>query len=127
MKTLKWLLACTFVAMALARSAEARPQYKLVVDEKVKGQKIEPVVQELKCDFCHVPKENKKIRNTYGMALTKCGLNAERFNELRSDRNKLATFVQEVMKKAEAEKSPNGRTFGDLIKEGRAPGASLAQ
>jgi hypothetical protein len=122
MKTLRWLLVSTFVVACLAQAALARPGYKTVLDAEAKGAKIEPVVKELKCNFCHVDKAEKKIRNTYGVALIKSGLNEERFNELKADKEKLAQCVKTVMKKADAEKAPSGVTFGELIKAGKAPG-----
>jgi len=123
MKTLRWLLVSAFVVACFAQSAQARPGYKPILDAEVKGTKIEVVAGELKCNFCHVDKEEKKVRNTYGMALTKCGLTATKFDELKGDKAKLADHVKEAMKKAEAVKSPSGETFGDLIKAGKAPGA----
>jgi len=121
MKTLRWLLVSAIVG-CVAQAALARPGYKTVLDAEVKGAKIEPVVKELKCNFCHVEKEEKKVRNAYGVALIKSGLSEERFNELKADKEKLAQCVKTVMKKAEAEKTPSGETFGDLIRAGKAPG-----
>jgi hypothetical protein len=124
MKTLSWLFVSALLVACLPPSAEARPGYKLVLDAEAKGKKIEPVVSELKCNFCHVDKQAKKVRNTYGMALTKCGLTPAKYDELKGDKPKLADFVKEAMKKAEALKSPGGTTFGDLIKAGKAPGSA---
>jgi hypothetical protein len=106
----------------LAQSALARPDYKKVVDSATKDTKIAPVVEELKCNFCHVDKQEKKVRNDYGQALAKCGLSEEKFKELKADKEKLAEYVKEAMKKAAAEKSASGVTFGELIKAGKAPG-----
>jgi hypothetical protein len=104
------------------QSAQARPDYKKVVDATSKDTKLAPVVEELKCNLCHVDKEEKKVRNDYGQALAKCGLSEEKYKELKEDKEKLAAYVKEVMKKAEAEKSAGGATFGELIKAGKAPG-----
>jgi hypothetical protein len=106
----------------LAQSALARPDYKKVVDSATKETKLAPVVEELKCNLCHVDKQEKKIRNDYGQALVKCGLSEEKFKELKADKEKLAEYVKEAMKKAEAEKSASGVPFGELIKAGKAPG-----
>lgn len=124
MKTLSWLFVSALVVACLSQPAQARPGYKTVLDDEAKGKKIEPVAAELKCNFCHVDKQAKKVRNTYGMALAKCGLTPEKFDELKGDKDKLAGFVKDTMKKAEALKSPSGATFGDLIKAGKAPGAA---
>lgn len=124
MRKLGLLLVSLFVVGLLAQSATARPDYKKVLDARAKDAKIAPVVDELKCNFCHVKDKEKKVRNTYGQALMKCGLTEERFNELKADKEKLAEFVKAVMKKADAEKAAGGQTFGDLIKAGKAPGTA---
>jgi hypothetical protein len=111
-----------FLVGMLVQSAQARPDYKKVLDAASKDTKIAPVVEELKCNVCHVDKEEKKVRNDYGQALVKCGLSEEKYKELKADKEKLADFIKEVMKKAEAEKSASGATFGELIKAGKAPG-----
>jgi hypothetical protein len=111
-----------FVIGLFVQSAQARPDYKKVADSTSKDTKLAPVVEELKCNLCHVDKEEKKVRNDYGQALVKCGLSEEKFKELKADKEKLAEYVKEVMKKAEAEKSASGATFGELIKAGKAPG-----
>lgn len=115
-------LAGVFVVGLLVQSVLARPDYKKVVDSTTKQTKIAPVVEELKCNFCHVDKQEKKVRNDYGQALAKCGLSEEKFKELKADKEKLAEYVKQVMKKVEGEKSANGVPFGDLIKAGKAPG-----
>jgi hypothetical protein len=123
-RTLGSLLVGVFVVGLLAQSALARPPYKKVLDAQAKDTKIAPVVETLKCNFCHVEKEEKKVRNTYGQALVKSGLNEEVFKELKTDEEKLAACIKAVMKKAEAEKAASGETFGDLIKAGKAPGTA---
>lgn len=122
MKKLGLTLVALFVVGLLVQSAMARPDYKKVLDTVSKDTKVAPVVEELKCNVCHVDKEEKKVRNDYGQALIKCGLTEEKYKELKADKEKLADFVKEIMKKAEAEKSASGATFGELIKAGKAPG-----
>ncbi len=122
MKKFGLTLAGLFVVGLFVQSAQARPDYKKVADSTSKDTKLAPVVEELKCNLCHVDKEEKKVRNDYGQALVKCGLSEEKFKELKADKEKLAEYVKEVMKKAEAEKSASGATFGELIKAGKAPG-----
>ena len=63
------------------------------------------------CKICHVG-ESKKDRNDYGQALAK----------LIQKEEKDGDKVKEVLKKVEAEKSSvEGRTFGDLLKDGKLP------
>jgi hypothetical protein len=122
MKKLGLTLVALFVVGLLVQSAMARPDYKKVLDTVSKDTKVASVVEELKCNVCHVDKEEKKVRNDYGQALIKCGLTEEKYKELKADKEKLADFVKEIMKKAEAEKAASGATFGELIKAGKAPG-----
>ncbi len=122
MKKLGLTLVALFVVGLLVQSAMARPDYKKVLDTVSKDTKVASVVEELKCNVCHVDKEEKKVRNDYGQALIKCGLTEEKYKELKADKEKLAEFVKEIMKKVEAEKSASGATFGELIKAGKAPG-----
>ena len=122
MKKLGLTLVALFVVGLLVQSAMARPDYKKVLDTVSKDTKVASVVEELKCNVCHVDKEEKKVRNDYGQALIKCGLTEEKYKELKADKEKLADFVKEIMKKVEAEKSASGATFGELIKAGKAPG-----
>lgn len=124
MRTLGLLLVGVFVTGVLVQSALARPDYKKVLDAQAKGTKIAPVVEELKCNFCHVKDKEKKIRNAYGQALAKSGLSEEKFKAMKEDKEKLMECVKAVMKKADAEKSSAGATFGDLIKAGKAPGTA---
>ena len=122
MKKLGLTLVALFVVGLLVQSAMARPDYKKVLDTVSKDTKVASVVEELKCNVCHVDKEEKKVRNDYGQALIKCGLTEEKYKELKADKEKLAEFVKEIMKKVEAEKSASGATFGELITAGKAPG-----
>lgn len=98
-----------FVGAIVASQAQARPNYCksfIAQYENVKEAK------DAKCAICHPGKE-KKERNVYGVALSKC-LGAEKV----TDEGK----VVECLKKAETEKSQvAGKTFGDLLKDGKLP------
>lgn len=115
------LLVSVFVVGLLASSAVARPDYKKVLDAEAKGKKIAPVVEELKCNFCHVKGKEKATRNTYGEALAKSGLSEENYVDQKEDKEKIAASVKAAMKKAAAEKSACGEPFGKLIEAGKAP------
>jgi len=117
------LLVSVFVVGVLASSALARPDYKKTLDAEAKGKKIAPVVEELKCNFCHVKGKEKAVRNTYGEALAKSGLSEENYVDQKEDKEKLAAHVKAAMKKAAAEKSASGEPFGKLIEAGKAPGS----
>ena len=113
-----WTLGAAMVAVmfvASSQQAEARPPFVGVFGKQypaLKGQ-----VKKAKCGVCHPAANNKKkkIRNDYGKALGKA---IGKKNE--KDKAKVAA----AMKKIESEKSgTEGKTFGDLIKEGKLPGA----
>ena len=98
-----------FVGVFLTRQAQARPNYCktfIAQYENVKEAK------EAKCAICHPGKE-KKERNAYGVALSKC-LGAEKIKD--------EAKIKESLKKVEGEKSAvEGKTFGDLLKDGKLP------
>lgn len=106
------------VAMFVLTGSEAmaRPKYMNVFNAtypdlvKKKG-----TDGKLTCAVCH-PKTDKKVRNNYATAV---GGKLEKKNE--TDEAK----IKEALTKAEGEKSATeGKTFGDLIKEGELPGTS---
>lgn len=107
-------LLLTFVVLSTGQ-AEARPPFvgvfKKTYPELAKNKEIK-----VNCAVCHNTKENKKKkhRNNYGVALAKA---IGKKNE--KDKEKVAA----ALKKIEAEKSHvEGKTFGELIKEGKLPG-----
>ncbi len=121
MKKLGLVLFCLFMVGVVVQSAEARPDYKKASDAKWGESKIGEILKTEKCNLCHFGK-TKKNRNDLGKALIKCGLNPEKYAELKSDKAKLVEFATEVLTKAEGEKSSkDGKTFGDLIKAGEDP------
>ncbi len=101
-----------FAFLTTAQVAHARPDYNKAfwaLYEKELGKEAETV----KCGACHFGQE-KKNRNDYGKAM---GEGLEKKNE------KDAEKIKAALKKAEGAKSATeGKTFGDLIKEGKLPG-----
>lgn len=92
-------------------NAEARPQYL----EQFKNT-YEPLAEQAemkKCSVCH-GMGKKTERNAYGNALVE---------ELKDEKNvKDKESIEKMMKAAETKKSGvEGKTFGDLIKEGKLP------
>ncbi len=80
---------------------------------------LEKQAKKAKCNVCHYGKK-KKNRNDYGETLRKIfAKNKKKKNE------KDAKIIKEVLKKAAKKKSSvKGKTFGDLIKEGKLPGTA---
>ncbi len=96
-------------ASAFNGEAEARPKYKSAFEKKY------PKVAEknkVDCSVCHPGKE-KKEKNNYGEALGKA------VSKNEADEAK----INEALGKIESEKSAvDGKTFGDLLKDGELPG-----
>lgn len=97
------------VCASLTAPASARKQYYDEFKEKY-GKDLGKTVDDAKCFVCHVGK-SKKNRNDYGMALGKAVSKNEK------DKAK----ISEALGKIEEEKSADGKTFGELIKEGKLP------
>ena len=99
------------VIFAAAQTADARPQYF----DTFKGQ-YQNVMEanKQKCNVCHYGK-SKKNRNNFG----------ELFGKTLGQKNvpkDKQEPVKEALTKVESEKSAvEGKTFGDLLKEGKLP------
>lgn len=105
------LMVAGMILVGPGGSADARPKFKDLFKEEYKN--LAEQVEQVKCGVCHYG-EKKTNRNDYGQALGKA---LGKKNE--SDAKK----VKEAFKKVEKEKSgTEGKTFGDLIKEGKLPG-----
>ena len=111
------VLLVAFVLMS--GSVQARPNY-MGVFKKAYPKLAKSKEVKVNCSLCHNSKENrkKKHRNDYGVAM-KEALDKKK----ESDKKKIA----EVLKKIEAKKSHvEGKTFLDLINDGKLPGEDKA-
>ena len=111
-KSWTWFVCGTALVVAnavLASNAHARPDYNKEFWAAYPSLKEHA---ETKCGACHG--SDKKVRNDYGKA----------FGTALGEKNiKDAEKIKEALKKTEAEKSgTDGKTFGDLIKDGKLPG-----
>jgi len=110
-----WTLIACGVALAAANiclepSAVARPEYNKEFWDMYPPLKEQREVT--KCYACHG--EEKKFRNDYGKAIGRA---------LGGSKVKNAARIKDALKKAENEKSAtDGKTFGDLLKDGKLPG-----
>ncbi len=115
-KSATWMVCGLVLAglmlVSATRTAEARPDYLnkgfLPMYEKTKAE-----AEKVKCGVCHYG-ESKKNRNDYGKAVGEA---------LGAPNIKDEAKIKEALKKAEAGKSAtDGKTFGDLINDGKLPG-----
>ena len=108
------ILACGALWCAGPRPADARPQYNKAFQATYADNKaVAGLADNAKCSACHVGAK-KTDRNDYGMTLAK----------LVGAKNQMdAAKIKDALKSAEAEKSgTEGKTFGDLLKDGKLPG-----
>lgn len=103
-----WAVVSYFLS---APDAQARPKY--FNEFKAAYANVAEEADKQKCNVCHFGQE-KKNRNDYGKALA----------EALGEKNVMdAEKIKAALKKAEGQKSSvDGKTFGDLIKEGKLPG-----
>ncbi|HUG18482.1 MAG TPA: hypothetical protein VMM56_05855 [Planctomycetaceae bacterium] len=88
---------------------EARPQY--FNQFKSDYPKLATAAQKEKCVLCHDAR-NKRVRNAYGGAVSE---------GLTKRNEKFEPAITRALKKAEAAKSPGGKTFGEMIEAGELP------
>ena len=114
-KSLTWIASCAVVAAFVgAPEAQARPDYYKAFEATYPALKTEAEAVK-KCGVCH-PEEKKSVRSDYGKAYgTAVG---EKNVKFAADEKKLT----DALKKIESEKSgTEGKTYGDLIKDGKLP------
>jgi hypothetical protein len=117
------LMSVTLAAVVMGltfNTAVARPNYKGAFKREYKKAKA---LHKMGCAVCHPKKDNKKkkIRNDYGMAISKAFGKDKAGDPITKvkDKDKIADALE---KAAKEKSSVEGKTFGDLIKEGKAPG-----
>lgn len=108
------VLLAGFAVLCSSQVAEARPDYNKQFWEIYKKE-LGTQADAVKCNACHFGQE-KKNRNDYGKAMgAALGDGAKNVKD--------ADKIKEAIEKAAKEKSStDGKTFGDLIKDGKLPG-----
>ena len=121
-------LTVAVLLVARAPHAEAIPPfYKEFQAKYVKAESAEEkdkafaalVNQTAKCNVCHEG-TSKKMHNAYGKAVKKYLTKAD-FDAIKTDPDKSKKYIIEGLEKSEAEKSASGKSYGELIKAGKAP------
>lgn len=103
-------------------SAQARPAYPGIIKEQFKDNKAIVAKADAadKCTICHDAKD-KKIRNEFGKAISK-HFPGDEFKKIMTDKDAVAKKFKEALKAVESEKHSSGKTFADVIKDGKLPG-----
>lgn len=115
----------------------AMPSFKKAFDEKYVDEhpnaEFKAAAKKEACNVCHVKGEKKDVRNSYGDALAELieGSAQERVKNAGANKKdveaKLLEELKAAFEKTEAknvdEKDASSPTFGDLIKQGKLPGA----
>ena len=108
------LLALFGAALLIpAPEAQARPKHLGIFGKLYEKELDKKVIDGSKCNVCHEKtQKSKKFRNPYGLELSK----------LMEKNEKDEKKVIEALEKAAAMKScVEGKTYGDLIKDGKLP------
>lgn len=92
--------------------------------EPAKGTPLATEIEKQKCAVCHNDPKTKKTRNEYGNALAKLVKKADFGpDKMKDNPDAKMKELAEALKKIEAEKSSDGKTFGERIKDGKLPSA----
>ena len=106
-----WTWVAVVAALAITADAQARPDY-LNKGFTPTYPALKAEIETAKCGVCHG--SDKKVRNDYGKAVG-AALGEPKVTDVEK--------IKAALKKAEGEKSSTeGKTFGDLIKDGKLPG-----
>jgi hypothetical protein len=106
------VIFCGFVCMISSPEGSARAPYLKEFKEKYgSDEAYGKLIDETKCYICHIGSKDKKRRNDFGVALSKV------ISKNEKDKEK----ISEALGKVEKEKSPDGKTFGERIKEHELP------
>ncbi|HZL90290.1 MAG TPA: hypothetical protein VFB96_18135 [Pirellulaceae bacterium] len=115
------------VVVAIAAPALALPPFNTQWKAKyVEGNKNEAFVKAVgigtaSCNVCHdANSKSKKDHNEYGKVVKKFITKAG-YEKIKEDMDAAKKYIQEGLEKAAAEKAPDGKTYGERIKEGKLP------
>ena len=122
---MKKVCAClVLVVVALAwnmQSASALPPFNVAWKAKYNADEKNTAFSDAKCNVCHAG-ESKKMKNDYGKAVGKY-LTKAKYMEIKEDEAAAKKYIEEGLLKAEGEKGGAGKSYGELIKAGKLPGA----
>ncbi|MGD9647309.1 MAG: hypothetical protein AB7U73_16470 [Pirellulales bacterium] len=124
MYALAVVMAAVVMTTATVDEAQARPPYKKEFDALyLKKDSKDPAemalaaaIEKVKCNVCHEGK-SKKMRNDYGMALSKLLTKDD-----AKDVDKIKASIEKVADEHSDPNDDKSPTFGQLLKEGKLPG-----
>ena len=131
MKKVCLMLLLGLLAVGFAVNAQATPVFKKHFDksyvESSDNKDFVEAAKAAKCNVCHYGK-SKKNRNDYGKALSKF-LKKDDFktSRVKAEPDKVEAEMKEGFEKAGKEKNADGKTFAELIKDGKLPGTEPAE
>lgn len=133
MKKFCFALIVASFALSTASPAFAFKQLKEAFEAQYAGEganaEFKALVDEAKCNVCHVNKENKKkVRNPYGTALHEALEKAEfPLKEFKKEPEKFAEQVKKIFESVEGLESGDEqhKAFADRMKANLLPGGNV--
>lgn len=133
MKKICFVLILAGFSLSTASPVFAFKQLKDAFAENYAGEDanadFKKLVEEAKCNVCHVNKEDKKkVRNPYGTAMHEALEKAEfPVKEFKKDPKKFAAQLKEIFKSVggEASGDEQHKTFADRMKANLLPGGNV--
>jgi hypothetical protein len=123
----RWALAVAVAMTATVVLSAANAQAIMPFLEVFKATygdnaEIKKAAEEQKCNICHMG-AMKKNKNAYGNALHDLGAEKSMGKAFGENKEEATKKFVEILKKAEEKKNAAGKSFGELLKEGKLPGA----
>lgn len=102
------------ILLILASRADARPNFGKIFESTYENEYAGTDVKTHSCTICHLQgTKDKRVRNNYGDAVAETMQDKDR---------KDMDAIRQALKEAEDKPSAvPGKTFGDLIREGKLP------
>ncbi len=126
MMALVLCVATTWVVPPAFAIKQFGDQFKETYTKDNQNKDFVKLVEEAKCNVCHIEGENKKKRNEYGDAVSEL-LKKKDFppDRFKKEPEKCKEEIEAAFKKVEEMKAKDEKTFGAKIKEGKLPGGDV--
>src|SRR5262245_51564426 len=123
MKEVCVCLVLVLVAFGFSlQNASALPPFNAAWKAKYNASESNAAFNDAKCNVCHAG-ESKKMKNEYGKVVGKY-LTKAKYTEIKEDEAAAKKYIEEGLLKAEGEKGPGGKSYGELLKAGKLPGGN---